>query len=190
MVNWLSSGIRSSAVLLCVVLAMILAVYASWQLSTSPEVVAMISSLGYVGVFIAAVIAGLNVVFPVPAATLTPLFVAAGMAIPLVIMFLALGTLVADLLGYLIGHTSRSLLENRYPKLTDTTKRLAQMNPVWLVLFVASYAAFMPLPNELILVPLAFAGVSWRLLIWPLFVGALIIQTLLVTGVTAIEVLF
>jgi hypothetical protein len=67
---------------------------------------------------------------------------------------------------------------------------VSSAHPGLIAVFVTIYAALVPLPNELILVPLAFAGVSWRLLLVPLIVGAVIIQTLLVTGVTWIEVLF
>lgn len=178
------------AFFICLLLAVGVAVYGSQQLQSNLVVVEFVDTLGYIGVFVAGLIAGLNIVFPVPAATLTPLFLEAGMTIPLIVVFLALGTLAADCIGYLIGHTSRSIIETKYPNITTLTDKVSQANSGLLVLFVALYAAFIPLPNELILIPLAFAGVSWRLLIIPLFIGATIIQTLLVTGVTSIGVLF
>jgi len=163
--------------------------YGSLQLQANPAVVETIDAFGYIGVFGAGLIAGLNVVFPVPAATLAPLFLEAGMTVPLIILFLALGTLVADFVGYLIGRTSRTLLEAEHPSIAVIAQKVSGMRPSVVALFVTIYAAFVPLPNELILVPLAFVGVAWRVLIVPLFVGAVIIQTLLVTGVSWVEVL-
>ncbi len=173
----------------CLVAAIGLAIFASLQLQSSQTVVSIIASFGYVGVFVAGLIAGLNVVFPIPAATLSPLFIEAGLTIPFIIIFLAAGTLAADFIGYLIGRTSRSIIKTKHPKIVALANKVSTLHPGWIMLFVAVYAGFAPLPNELILVPLAFVGVSWRVLIVPLFVGALIIQTLLVAGVTWVEVL-
>ena len=175
---------------ICLIVAIGLAIFASVQLQSSEAIVSFIASFGYIGVFVAGLIAGLNVLFPIPAATLSPLFVEAGLTIPLIIAFLALGTLAADFIGYLIGHTSRSIIETKHPKIVELVNKVSILHPGWIMLFVTIYAAFVPLPNELILVPLAFVGVSWRVLIIPLFIGALFIQTVLVAGVTSIEVLF
>jgi hypothetical protein len=180
----------NSIIFACLVIAIGLAIFASLQLQSNNAIVATVASLGYIGVFIAGLIAGLNVVFPVPAATLSPLFIEAGLTVPVIIIFLAAGTLAADFIGYLIGHTSRPIIKNKHPKIVALANRVSDAHPGLIAVFVTIYAALVPLPNELILIPLAFAGVSWRLLLIPLFVGAVIIQTLLVTGVTWVEVLF
>jgi membrane protein DedA with SNARE-associated domain len=179
----------NSIILACLVIAIGLAIFASLQLQSNETIVAAVASLGYIGVFIAGLIAGLNFIFPVPAATLSPLFTEADLTIPFIIIFLAAGTLVADFIGYLIGRTSHSIIKNKHPKIVALANRVSGAHPGLLVVFVTIYAALVPLPNELILIPLAFAGVSWRLLLVPLFVGAVIIQTLLVTGMTWVEVL-
>jgi len=64
------------------------------------------------------------------------------------------------------------------------SEKIATQHPAVIMLFVGVYATVVPLPNEAILIPLALAGVSWRLLIVPLLVGALLIQTLLVAGIS------
>lgn len=166
-----------------------MAVFGSQLLSTNAVALTIIDSLGYVGVFVAAVIAGLNVFVPIPAATLTPLFVAAGLTIPLIILALALGTLVADWVSYFIGHLGREVIATRYPRVQRYTEEIATLHPTVIVLFVGLYAAVVPLPNEAILIPLALGGVSWRLLVVPLLVGALVIQTLLVAGVSWVQLL-
>jgi len=161
-----------------------LAVLGGQLLGNNQAVLSVISSAGYIGVFIAAFIAGLNVLIPIPVATLTPLFVSAGLAIPAIIVTLALGTLAADAVGYFIGHTGRAIIATKYPRVLRYTEKIADQHPIVIMLFVGAYAAFVPLPNEVILIPLALSGISWRLLVIPLFVGALVIQTLLVTGVS------
>jgi len=160
------------------------AIIGSQLLRNNPAILTVIESFGYVGVFVAAVVSGLSVAAPIPAATLTPLFTAAGLTVPAIIFFLALGTLVADTIGYAIGRLGRSVIPSDHPRVQQFTERIANQHPAFIMLFVTGYAALIPLPNELILIPLALCGVSWRRLIIPLLVGALIIQTLLVTGVS------
>jgi membrane protein YqaA with SNARE-associated domain len=173
----------------CITAIFTLAVFGSQLLSTNATALTIIDSLGYVGVFVAALIAGLNVFVPIPAATFTPLFVAAGLTIPQVILALALGTVVADWVSYFIGHMGRQVIATSYPRVLYYTQKITTQPPSVIILFVGLYAAVIPLPNEAILIPLALAGVSWRLLVVPLLVGALVIQTLLVTGVSWLQLL-
>ena len=158
----------------------------SGQLATHPEIIALFQSLGYAGVYLAAVIAGLNALLPIPAATLSPVFFEAGLTAEVVILTLALGTLTADLIGYALGHNGRSLLEKKYPNIIGATNYISTTSPWLLTLFVCAYASFVPLPNEIIVIPLALAGTPLRLLIPPLVIGAIVNQTLLVTGASFI----
>lgn len=146
----------------------------------------VIAEFGYVGVLILAIISGLNPVLPLPAATLTPLFTEAGLTIPLVIISLTIGTLIADFIGFSLGHISRTSVAKRYPKQFATFTSLGSQRKRLIFVFVSFYAALMPLPNEIILIPLAVAGVSFPFLLLPLFIGNLINQSLLVYGISSV----
>ncbi|NEN93346.1 MAG: hypothetical protein F6K48_32480, partial [Okeania sp. SIO3H1] len=127
---------------------------------------------------------GLNAIVPIPAATLTPVFLAAGLAPLGIILALVVGTVIADALGFLLGRSTKELVEEHYPRLTQYLTRLTTANRVWLFLFIVGYAAFVPFPNEAMLIPLAFSGIKFRYVLTPLLLGNLLHQLILVYGIT------
>lgn len=141
-----------------------------------------VGQLGYLGVFIAAVIAGLNAVVPIPAATLTPVFTAAGMTLPFIVVALVLGTVVADLTGFYFGRLSADTVATRYPKTYTFFTDLTNKHRHLVALVVLVYAAVFPFPNEAILIPLAIAGIPILSLIPSLIVGNIIHQSSLAYG--------
>tara|TARA_B100000508_G_scaffold82425_2_gene64025 strand:+ start:3342 stop:3914 length:573 start_codon:yes stop_codon:yes gene_type:complete len=152
----------------------------SGSLSQNEQVALAVQEFGYVGVVIVSVIAGLNIVVPIPAATFTPIFTAAGLAIPLVIAALTVGTLIADFTGYLLGNISRGMVEKKHPKIQAFFINLKENRGRLVVPVVLLYAAFAPFPNEALLIPLGLAGVRFTAIVIPLIVGNLINQTYLV----------
>jgi membrane protein YqaA with SNARE-associated domain len=106
--------IISGLLVLLVFTAVILLVQ---HLTENSVVTELAQQFGYVGVVITGTIAGLNSFVPVPAAAFTPVFVNAGLSIQLIIIALAIGTLIADFVGYVLGHVGRKLILQKYPKL-------------------------------------------------------------------------
>jgi membrane protein DedA with SNARE-associated domain len=151
-----------------------------------PDLQAQIASLGYVGVIVIATIAGLNIILPIPAVTFTPIFVAAGLSLPGIIFSLTIGTLLADFLGYLFGRLSRDTLTIKYPKLIHRLKDIHKHHHQWLLPIIFLFAAFMPLPNEALILPLAVLGISWKKMVLPLFLGNLVNQTIYAYGMHAV----
>jgi membrane protein YqaA with SNARE-associated domain len=161
------------------------ALYVAQMLTENDMVVSLVERLGYVGVLLTGIVAGLNTIVPLHAATFTPLFIGAGLTIPLIILTLAVGTLIADSIGFALGHVSRDIIEDKYPKLFNFFTTLATEHSRWVVPIVILYASFVPFPNEALLIPLALAGVAYKRLILPLIVGNIIHQTLAVYGVAS-----
>lgn len=159
-------------------------------LAANEQAVSIVEQFGYIGVVILAVIAGLNAVVPVPAATLTPVFLSAGMVIPLIILCLTIGTLIADFVGFFIGRLSRDFVAEKYPKVIEFFGRLSNKRKLIVLPLVALYAALVPFPNEAILVPLGLSGFRFSTLFIPLFLGNLLNQTLLVYGVNGLSSFF
>jgi len=148
--------------------------------------VALVERFGYLGVLLTGIVAGLNTVVPLPAATFTPIFLNAGLTAPLIIIVLAVGTLIADAIGFALGYVSREMVETKYPKLFRFFTELAQGKTKYILPVVILYAAFVPFPNEAILIPLALAGVRFTYLLIPLIIGNIIHQALFVLGVSNI----
>lgn len=159
------------------------AVYASTYLSQQSALVDLVATWGYTAVIVTAVIAGLNAVVPVPAATLTPIFIAADLSIVGVIGALVVGTTLADLIGWLLGRSTRDLITARWHRLVEKLEYLATHHQPWVLPVVFLYAAFVPFPNEALVIPLAVSGVRIRHLLLPLVLGTTVHQLLLVYGV-------
>ncbi len=147
---------------------------------------ALILQFGYVGIIIIGVIAGLNTFVPVPAASFTPLFLGAGFSFPLIILFLSIGTIIADIVGYIFGQWSREFFLSRHPRFFAYFSRQAERNTSHISLILFLYAAFVPFPNELMIIPLAFGGVRFRLMVIPLFIGNMLNHTMIALGVTSV----
>lgn len=151
----------------------------------------LVADFGYIGVTVIAVVSGLNILVPIPAAAFVPIFTAAGLWMPLIILALVVGTTVADLIGYYFGKWSKSFVESHYPRTYTKIKVLDERHHNWILPTVFLYAALLPFPNEAIIIPLALLGFHFRAFIWPLVLGTIINQTALAYGSNNIfELLF
>jgi membrane protein YqaA with SNARE-associated domain len=156
------------------------------SLTNNDAVIGVVDQLGYLGVTLIAIAAGLNTFVPLPAGTFVTVFTAAGLWLPLIIFFLALGTLIADGIGFLFGHVSRDLIANKYPKLFAFITEVQTNHHRLIIPVVIVYAALVPFPNEVILIPLALAGIRFRTLLIPLIIGNIIHQIIIIFGVQTI----
>jgi membrane protein YqaA with SNARE-associated domain len=144
---------------------------------------ALLLQFGYVGIIIIGVIAGLNTFVPIPAASFTPLFLEAGFTFPFIILFLSIGTIIADIVGYIFGQWSREFFLARHPRFFAYFTRLATKHTAYISTVLFLYAAFVPFPNELMIIPLAFGGVRFRTMVVPLFIGNMLNHTMIALGV-------
>ena len=141
---------------------------------------------GYVGILVVAIVSGLNVLVPVPAAAFVPVFTAAGFTIWLIIAVLVIGTTIADLIGYWLGRWSKEFVEDHYPKTFRRMKVLDERNHNLVLPIVFVYAALLPFPNEAIIIPLALIGFKFRTFLIPLVLGNIVNQTALAFGASNI----
>ncbi len=143
----------------------------------------IVARFGYAGVFIVSLVSGLNVFFPVPPATFVPIFTAAGLTLPIIIVALVLGTLVADLVGYVIGLWSKNFIADHYPRIHNFFISLNLHHHKLLVPVIFLYAGLSPLPNEALVIPLAVIGTPVHVFIVPLILGTALYHTITVFGV-------
>lgn len=142
----------------------------------------LVESYGSLSVFILSFIAGLNLFLPVPAATFVPVFTAGGMSLVSIIVLLIAGTMTANLLAFAIGHYGHALTRSQHSPLQQRVVAFYREHQEYLPYFIFCFTAFIPLPDEVFLIPLALIGVKLRAVIVPLFLGTIVYQTLAALG--------
>ncbi|HTM67723.1 MAG TPA: VTT domain-containing protein [Candidatus Binatia bacterium] len=140
----------------------------------------LVHRFGYVGLFFVSLVAGFNVVVPIPAVAFIPLYLAAGMAFWPMTLVMVAGETIADLLSVWLGRTGRELDNVRHAR---TVKRLERFRKkhFWAPLgLMFAFASAAPFPNEVLAIPLGIMGYRvWQVAI-PIFCGNLVF-----TAVTA-----
>jgi len=143
----------------------------------------LIQDYGYFGILLVSFVAGLNFIVPIPAATFVPVFTAGGISLLEIIILLTVGTMAANILSYYIGRYGGTITKSHYPNLQKKLFLLYHDNRVWLPYFVFGFAALVPLPDEVYLIPLGMIGVKIRHFIVPLILGTATYQTMAALGV-------
>jgi len=182
--------VKNIVSVIAVVAIFIGAIVLSQWLSTSAEAVATIERFGYLGLLGVGVASGLNFIVPIPAATFSALYSAAGLATLGIILALGFGTLIADMIGFWIGTKLRLLVNDSYPRISSYAKKVAAKSTYYVFVFVLLFASFVPFPNEAILIPLAISGVKFRYLVLPLIIGGILHQTILIVGIDTVTRFF
>ena len=148
---------------------------------------AFISQFGYFGAFVVAVIAGFNLVVPLPAISFLPVFLAAGLHFfPLIIVMTA-GETLSDVASYYIGRVGRHMADEVLRQRIVNQLRRFKNRFAWLplaTLFV--FACFAPLPNELLVIPLGFLNYRIRSIGIVVLLGNFIFNMLYAFGIIKI----
>lgn len=170
------------SVTLVIALALSLAVYATNNDAFAERVV----SLGYAGIVIAAYISGLNLIVPIPTAAFVPMFTSTGFALSTVIALMVVGTVLADLTAYGIGYHGRRVLRIQETNGYRRIETLVHKHNRLVLPFLFVYAAIMPLPNELVVIPLSLLGYRAIVLLVPLILGTIIHISLFALGIESL----
>lgn len=138
---------------------------------------------GYAGILAAAAVSGFNLVVPIPVIAFFPFFMDVGFTPVLTVAVIAAGMTLGDLLGYLVGHTARQVMAPRSRGLVGRLERLRERQPVLPFVLMFLYAALVPLPNEVLVVPLAFLRYPLMGIFVAVLAGNLIFNSLVALGV-------
>ena len=177
------------AVIKIVVVAALLAVsfFAAVKLQTNPDLASAIIRFGYVGVFFISVVSGFNLIVPIPAVAFLPALLGAGMDPYILVVVITLGMTVADSGAYFIGQAARTFtLSKHQSRIKDRIERIRRRYPRLPLFLLAVYASFVPLPNELFVVPLALLGYRPVPVILAVLIGNTIFNILAVLATLAI----
>lgn len=142
----------------------------------------LVQQFGYIGVLLVGFITGLSMISPVPAATFTPIFIAGGISLFTAITLSIIGTMCANFVSYYIGKLGHDFTNAHYPKIQKRILKIYYERKEILPYLVFGFAAFIPIPDEVYLIPLGIIGVKVREFILPLFLGTIFFQTLTAFG--------
>lgn len=142
------------------------------------QIVARLGGQTLPAVFIAGVLGGTSIVFPFPY-YLVVATAAAGGANPLLVGLAAgLGVVVGDTTSYMVGHAGRRVLpDGAAAVFAPLEKWVADIHSVKFYAFLFVYGSVMPLPNDVIMVPLGAAGVPYWRVIVPFGLGNILFNT-------------
>jgi len=132
----------------------------------------IVANYGYMGAFLISIFGNFTVFFPVPfvvtiyafGATLNPLLL--GLAC-------GIGSTIGEFSAYLIGRGGRRVIDERYGKRLETAKLLVQKYGMTIIFLFA----VLPLPDDLILIPLGMLKYSLKRAMTAMFLGKFIMCT-------------
>jgi len=138
---------------------------------------------GYLGVFVISIISGFNLAVPIPAVAFIPLFLESGLEFWVVIGVISVGVTLADSLAYFAGRVGKEIVAHSFEdkiliKLGNIRERYPHA-PMFILFF---FASFVPIPNEVLVIPLGFLGYRLVKIIPVVFAGNLVFNGLYAAG--------
>ncbi len=85
--------------------------------------------------------------------------------------------MAANFISYYIGLLGHDFTNTHYPKIQKKIISIYAEKKELLPYFIFGFAAFIPIPDEIYLIPLGMIGVKIRDFIIPLFLGTIFFQT-------------
>lgn len=175
--------LQLSAVAVIVVLAFWLG-----RLATESSTVrSLVIEYGYTGIFLVAVISGINIIVPIPAVVFMPLFLEVGLNFWITVFIIAFGMSIGDTVAYFLGRAGRAVAESAKTNYILTRlERIHKRYPRAPVAILLLYAAFIPFPNEVLVIPLGFIGYRFRDLVLALLVGNIVFNSIIAIGIISL----
>ena len=162
--------------------ALVLLMVLCWSVALyfiTPE--AIVSRLGartLPAVFVAGVLGGTSILFPFPYYLVVATTAAGGANPVLVGLCAGLGVMIGETTSYLVGHAGRAVLPAKATEVFNLLHRwVADTHSAKFYGFLFVYGSVMPLPNDVIVVPLGAAGVPYWRVILPLAAGNIVFNT-------------
>ncbi|MBN2042234.1 MAG: VTT domain-containing protein [Candidatus Aenigmarchaeota archaeon] len=106
----------------------------------------MAESFGYLGIFVISLLGSATIFLPVPA--LIVVFAFGGILNPWIVGIVAgAGAAIGELIGYALGYGGKGILEKKYGKDLEKTKRWMEKHGAFLIIILF---ALTPLPDDII----------------------------------------
>lgn len=172
------------AAALAVVIALV--VWANLYAAEHDFVRELARRFGYPGLFVGAAASGFNLVVPIPVIAFFPFLMEVGFAPVPTVATIALGMTTGDLVGYLLGRTTREMFAPKMKGMMARLERLREQHRVLPFVIMFLYAAFAPIPNEILVIPLAFLRYPLIGIFTAVLAGNLIFNSLVAFGVVQV----
>ena len=133
----------------------------------------VVANYGYTGAFIVSIFGNFTIFFPVP--FVVTIYAFGASLNPLVLgLVCGIGSTVGEFSAYLVGRGGRRVLDDRYGERLESAKLLIQEYGVAIIFLFA----LLPLPDDLILIPLGMLRYNLRKAMAAMFLGKTLMCTL------------
>jgi membrane protein YqaA with SNARE-associated domain len=180
-------------IVLVVVLTIVLGasiLYLGKYITVNDAARSIVESFGVFGMVAVGIVTGFNLLVPVHAASFTQIFLSAGFSLPVIIVTLATGRMIADVLAYQLARWGKESTHHHFPLFYNKLDSFRKKHHRLIIPGIFLYAVFAPLPNETILIPLGLMGYHLSGFFIPLLLGTLINQILYTVGFMSLFSLF
>lgn len=132
---------------------------------------------GYLGAFIISIFGSLTIVFPIPY-TVT-IYMLGSILNPILLgVICGAGSVMGEMSAYLVGLGGKKFLEKRYGERLEAARELFERFGA-MIIFVF---ALLPLPDDLILIPLGMMGYSLKTVVVACFLGKTVMGIIVAVG--------
>ena len=157
-----------------------LVIWVNETVAENIHVTEAVRRFGYPGLFAVAAVSGFNILVPIPVVAFFPFLMEAGLSPVPAVLVIGAGMTVGDMVGYLLGRAGRKLVEQpAWMRRMERVQERHRLAPYILLFF---YAAFAPIPNELVVIPMALIGCNWPGVLLAALGGNLIFNSLAAAG--------
>ena len=135
---------------------------------------------GYLLAFVIALIGGTSILIPIPYYLVILTLGAAGLNPIGLGICAALGLMIGDSTSYFVGYGGHEVFKGRMKRFNSFLKKWSSSKHSWpLSIFLFIYGAIIPLPQDLVVVPLGFLRYGYWKTIIPVGLGSIIFNTLI-----------
>lgn len=126
-----------------------------------------------------AFLGGTSILFPFPYYLFTFSFGAAGLNPLLLGISAGLGTLIGDATTYFLAYFGRKTLSKKNPKFLEKMLDIATKNKFQFMIFAFLYASFIPLSDDLIMIPAGVIKYPYKRLAISMGLGKIFLNTMI-----------
>ena len=126
----------------------------------------LVTAYGYLGAFIVCIVGNVSIILPVPFALVVYAFGAT--LNPLILGIVAgVGSTIGEMSAYLVGRGGRKVIEDRYGNRLDAVRMLIERHGMIVIILVA----LLPIPDDLLLIPLGMMNYPVKKLLAAMLIG-------------------
>ena len=157
-----------------------LVIWVNEAVAENVRVLEWVRRFGYPGLLAVSAVSGFNLLVPIPVIAFFPFLMEAGLDPVLSVLIIGTGMTFGDMVGYMLGRAGRRIVEE--PQWLARLERARERHRIAPYVLLFFYAAFAPVPNELIVIPLALIGCRWYGVLGAALGGNLIFNSLAAAG--------